>query len=161
MKPSNRDVIKAGPADDPVLIDHYLAIWDSYGTPQEHYVEEPVKPVASFIEESRGSGGHGGFLAVIDGEIVGSAMCCLLRSPYPEVIKREHRLRGYIWSVYVTPTWRGQGLGKLLTERAMAHLKAIGCTYIVLHASDAGAPLYEKIGFERAGEMRLAFQCTP
>jgi GNAT superfamily N-acetyltransferase len=58
--------------------------------------------------------------------------------------------------VYTEPRYRGKGVGKSLTERAIIHLKTAGCTDVVLHASDAGAPMYEKLGFTRAGEMRLA-----
>lgn len=68
--------------------------------------------VTQFIEGSRARGHHGGFLAVLGGEIAGSAMCCLLRSPYPEVIRPEARCRGYIWSVYTVPAHRGQGVGQ-------------------------------------------------
>ncbi|MCA1442978.1 GNAT family N-acetyltransferase [Ensifer sp. IC4062] len=150
------NIIAAGPADDPILVAHYLAIWDSYGTPQEDYVDDAAQRVIAFIEETRAAGHHGGFLAVIDGEIAGSAMCCLLRSPYPEVIRPERRLMGYIWSVYTETSQRGKGVGKALTQRSIGHLKEIGCNSIVLHASDAGAPMYEKLGFKRAGEMRLA-----
>jgi GNAT superfamily N-acetyltransferase len=138
------NVIAVGPADDPVLISHYLAIWDSYGTPKEDFVPGASDVVAHFIENSRAHSQHGGFLAVVDGEIAGSAMCCLLHSPYPDVIKPERRLRGYIWSVFTVPSYRGRGVGKAMTERAIAHLRNVGCTHIVLHASDSGAPLYER-----------------
>ena len=156
MESVNMNVVSVGPADDPVLIAHYLAIWDSYGTPAEDYAEDAMETVARFIKDSRAAARHGGFLAIIDGEIVGSTMCCLLRSPYPDVIRPDRRLRGYIWSVFTVPTHRGRGVGKALTERAIEHLRNVGCTHVVLHASEAGAPMYEKLGFTRAGEMRLA-----
>jgi GNAT superfamily N-acetyltransferase len=149
------EIIRARPADDPVLVRHYLAIWDSYGTPQEDYADDAASKVASFIEETRAGEHHGGFLALVDGEIAGSAICCLLRSPYPEVIRRERRLRGYIWSVYTVSAHRGKGIGKALTRRAINHLQEVGCNSIVLHASDAGAPMYNQLGFQAAGEMRL------
>lgn len=149
------EIIAVGPADDPVLIAHYLEIWDSYGTRPDDYARDAPAKVAAFIEETRGHGGHGGYVAVVDGEIAGSAMCCLLHSPYPEVIKPDRRLRGYIWSVYTAPGQRRKGVGRALTERAVSHLKAIGCTSVVLHASDAGASLYEGLGFRLAHEMRM------
>ena len=78
--------------------------------------------VGGFIEESRADGSHGGFLAIIHVDIAGSAMACLLRSPYPEVIKPGLKRRGYIWSVYTEPSYRGRGVGKALTERAITQL---------------------------------------
>jgi ribosomal protein S18 acetylase RimI-like enzyme len=156
MMSNELQIVPVGPADDPVLVKHYLAIWDSYGTRLEDYAPDATEAVARFIGEARSDGSHGGFLAIVNGEIAGSAICCLLRSPYPEVIKPAVRRRGYIWSVYTEPRYRGKGVGKSLTERAIIHLKTAGCTDVVLHASDAGAPMYEKLGFTRAGEMRLA-----
>jgi len=155
MTTRDLDIIAVGPADDSVLIKHYLAIWDSYGTPPDDYAPDAAHAVSRFIEETRADGSHRGFLAIIDGNVAGSAMACLLRSPYPEVIKPTIRKRGYIWSVYTAPSYRGRGIGTALTERAIQHLKALGCTHVVLHASDAGAPMYEKLGFTRAGEMRI------
>lgn len=151
------NIVDAGPASDPILIRHYLSIWDSYGTPKEDYAPNAADAVAQFIEENRNCGQHGGFLATVEGDIAGSAMCCLLRSPYPDVIKPVVRRRGYIWSVYTEPNYRGKGVGKSLTMRAIDHLRSAGCTDVVLHASDAGAPMYEQLGFKRAGEMRLVF----
>jgi ribosomal protein S18 acetylase RimI-like enzyme len=146
------EIVPVGPADDPVLISHYLAIWDSYGTRREDYADDARAKVAAFIEEARRQGGYGGYVAVIDGEIAGSVMCCLLRSPYPEVIRPDRRLRGYIWSVYTAPGHRHKGVGRALTERAVSHLRAVGCTSVVLHASDAGAPMYQGLGFRLAHE---------
>jgi ribosomal protein S18 acetylase RimI-like enzyme len=149
------NIVAVSPADDPILIDHYLAIWDSYGTPADDYAEDARTRMADFIDESRERGCHGGYMAIIDGEIAGSVICCLLRSPYPEVIKSDRRLRGYIWSVYTAPKHRRKGVGRALTERAVSHLRAAGCTSIVLHASDAGAPMYGALGFRPAHEMRI------
>ena len=150
-------IVDANPTSDSILIQHYLAIWDSYGTPKGDYAADAAETVTQFIDENRNNGHHGGFLATIDGAVAGSAMCSLLRSPYPEVIKPVIRRRGYIWSVYTEPNYRGKGVGKTLTKRAVDHLRSIGCTDVVLHASDAGAAIYEQLGFRRAGEMRLKF----
>jgi GNAT superfamily N-acetyltransferase len=142
-------------AEDDILIGHYMAIWESYGTPPEHYADDARERVSDFIEQCRKHAHHGAFIATIDGEVAGSVVCCLLRSPYPDVIEPEHRMRGYIWSVFTTPGHRRKGVGKQLTARAVKHLRDVGCTQVVLHASAAGESVYEALGFVRAGEMRL------
>jgi hypothetical protein len=53
MNTRDLDIIAAGPADDAVLIKHYLAIWDSYGTPPDDYAPDAADAVGRFIEESR------------------------------------------------------------------------------------------------------------
>ncbi|ARQ12254.1 GCN5-related N-acetyltransferase protein (plasmid) [Rhizobium etli] len=97
------------------------------------------------------------FLAVVDDEIAGSVSCQLHQSPFPEVIRPEQRLHGYIWSVYVAEAFRRRGIALALTNRAVDYLKSIGCTTAVIHASDAGEPVYCSVGFELAKEMRLKF----
>ena len=35
------------------------------------------------------------------------------------------------------------------------HLRSVGCTQVHLHASPAGRPVYESVGFVPSTEMRL------
>jgi ribosomal protein S18 acetylase RimI-like enzyme len=67
----------------------------------------------------------------------------------------DQRCYGYLWNVYVVPTYRHQGIGRELTQRAVTHLKSLGCTRIILHASPFGQPLYAQMGFTTSNEMRL------
>ncbi|PDS78941.1 GNAT family N-acetyltransferase [Rhizobium sp. L43] len=151
------DIRMATPGEDEVLVGHYLKIWDSYGTPPEHYRPDAAARILSFIRSGREERRLTTFLAVLDGEIAGSVSCQLHQSPFPEVIREEHRLHGYIWSVYVVDAFRQRGIAQALTSKAIDYLKSIGCTTAVLHASDAGEPVYRTVGFELAKEMRLTF----
>jgi GNAT superfamily N-acetyltransferase len=58
---------------------------------------------------------------------------------------------GWIGTVYVAPERRGAGLGRALTERVCEHLDAAGCRTLVLVATEAGLPLYERMGFGIVG----------
>ncbi|MBB2752844.1 UNVERIFIED_ORG: hypothetical protein GGI57_003553 [Rhizobium aethiopicum] len=91
----------ATPGEDDILVGHCLQIWDSYGTPPDHYRPDAAARILSFIRTGREERRLTSFLAVVDGEIAGSASCQLHQSPFPEVIREEQRLHGYIWSVYV------------------------------------------------------------
>ncbi|MBB3648934.1 ribosomal protein S18 acetylase RimI-like enzyme [Rhizobium sp. BK619] len=151
------DVRMATPDEDEVLVRHYLKIWDSYGTPPEHYRPDAAARILSFIRSGREERCLTSFLAIVDGEIAGSASCQLHQSPFPEVIREEQRLHGYIWSVYVADAFRRRGIASALTNKAADYLKSIGCTTAVIHASDAGEPVYRAARFELAKEMRLQF----
>lgn len=144
----------ATPGEDEILVGHYLKIWDSYGTPPEHYRPDAAARILSFIRSGREERRRTSFLAIVNGDIAGSASCQLHQSPFPEVIRPEQRLHGYIWSVYVADAFRRRGIALALTNKAVDHLKSIGCT---THASDAGEPVYRAAGFELAKEMRLKF----
>lgn len=149
------EIIEATPDDDATLVRHYLALWDSYGTPPDHIEPNAASRIAAFIEDGRRQRGLKAFLATSEGRIAGSIACQLHTSPYPEVVMPAHRLMGYVWSVYVEPDFRRKGIARHLMEAALGHLKDLGCTMAVLHSSDAGERLYEELGFERAKEMRL------
>jgi ribosomal protein S18 acetylase RimI-like enzyme len=142
--------------DDTLLVRHYLAVWESYGTPREHLLPDAEARIFEFIRDGRTHRCLGAFIAIVDEVAVGSSGCQLHLSPFPEVIAPSHRRFGYLWSVYVEPDWRRRGIALKLTECALEHLRAIGCTMAVLHSSGAGEGVYARLGFAPAKEMRLA-----
>jgi len=60
-----------------------------------------------------------------------------------------------IQNVYTEPAWRRRGLGSLLMMEIISWSRETGIDSLVLHASDEGRPLYEKLGFIPTTEMRL------
>jgi GNAT superfamily N-acetyltransferase len=57
-------------------------------------------------------------------------------------------------NVYTEPEWRGQGIARTLMKVLMQWAAGQGVDRMVLHASDAGRPLYLSLGFEPTNEMR-------
>lgn len=55
---------------------------------------------------------------------------------------------GWIGTIFVAKEARGQGLGRALTEAVQDGLREAGCRTEVLVATNAGRPLYERLGFE-------------
>jgi predicted GNAT family acetyltransferase len=74
---------------------------------------------------------------------------------YPDIIANRSRKYGYIWGVYVEPSYRKQGIATKLTAKTIEYLKAIGCTRTMLNASPSGKPVYFNLGFSESNEMRL------
>lgn len=64
--------------------------------------------------------------------------------------------QGLILNVYTEPAWRRRGLAVLLMQRVLDWAAANGVKSLVLHASNDGRPLYEKLGFTATNEMRYA-----
>lgn len=58
--------------------------------------------------------------------------------------------------VYVVPAWRGRGVARRVMEALLAWTTERGVSNVVLHASAAGRPLYERLGFVPTNEMRYA-----
>lgn len=57
-------------------------------------------------------------------------------------------------NVYTEPDFRGKGIARALMDTLLKWATAQGCDHVVLHASDAGRPLYQSLGFVPTNEMR-------
>lgn len=54
---------------------------------------------------------------------------------------------GWVGTIWVEPALRGIGLGRTLTQAVIDGLEAAGCRTLLLVATGAGRPLYERMGF--------------
>jgi hypothetical protein len=61
---------------------------------------------------------------------------------------------GWIGALGVLPRARGRGAGGELTEACVEWLRARGARTVLLHATDLGRPVYERIGFVAEGRSR-------
>lgn len=66
--------------------------------------------------------------------------------------------RGYVLNVYVEPQWRGQGIARALMEESDRVFRARKISYAILHATEAGRPLYEQGGWSQTSEMAKQFR---
>ncbi len=83
------------------------------------------------------------FVAETDGAIVGTGIATV------------NGAVGWIGTIWVDPEWRRRGLGLALTEATIDAAEAAGCRTLVLVATDAGLPMYRRIGFEIQTEYRI------
>lgn len=61
---------------------------------------------------------------------------------------------GWIGALGVIPRARGRGVGAALTEACVQWLRDQGAQTVLLHATDAGRPVYESLGFVAEGRSR-------
>ncbi len=62
---------------------------------------------------------------------------------------------GWIGTIFVEPAWRGQGLGRAITQSIIGSLDGAGCRTLALVATDEGRQLYERMGFEVQTQYRI------
>ena len=65
------------------------------------------------------------------------------------------RTIAYLHSVWIDEAYRGRGYARALTIAAIDMARGLGYRRVVLHASEAGRPVYEKLGFVQGIEMVL------
>jgi predicted N-acetyltransferase YhbS len=76
------------------------------------------------------------FVAEADGAIVGTGVLSV------------NGTVGWIGTIWVEPAWRRRGVGMALTQAVIDTADSAGCRTLLLVATEAGRPLYERIGFE-------------
>jgi GNAT superfamily N-acetyltransferase len=79
------------------------------------------------------------FVATADGGVVGASACA------------RFGVTGWVGGVAVVPEARGAGLGRALTQFAVAHLQELGVRTVQLFATEMGRPIYERLGFVSEG----------
>jgi GNAT superfamily N-acetyltransferase len=57
-----------------------------------------------------------------------------------------------IWTMATAPARQRQGAGRTLLSHALAHHRARGAELFYLLATEAGQPLYERVGFHTLAE---------
>jgi GNAT superfamily N-acetyltransferase len=77
-----------------------------------------------------------------------------LRHKNGEITIAEGR-QGLIVNVFAEPEWRRRGLARLLMEQIIAWSRGQHLDGLVLHTSDDGRVLYERLGFVPTTEMSL------
>jgi GNAT superfamily N-acetyltransferase len=133
-QPSGRrsGALIVGADGEPQIGDYELMIRAYWSLPEE---DRPLIPTFNRYW----TGGHSlgtRLVAYLDGEAVGKLFLNLESLP-----------RAAVYGVAVVEAARGRGIAQEMMETAMALARNRGATSMVLHASDMGRPLYEKVGF--------------
>jgi len=85
------------------------------------------------------------FVAEAEGRIIAtSGLSFVSRPPSGTSYSRSE---GYVTNIYAVSAWRGRGVATALLKATMEHAKHQGARLVYLHTSDAGRPVYEKLGF--------------
>jgi GNAT superfamily N-acetyltransferase len=153
----------ATPADADTIAWHRARMFHDMGdVPPELFDEFRVKAKVA-IEKMLALGEYIGWLASPDGasdNIIGGAGLQLQRAlprPFASVAgtKVSDGRLGVIINVFTEPEWRRRGVAEKLLRRTIEWARAEHVDRIILHASDEGRSLYERLGFVVSNEMRL------
>ena len=62
---------------------------------------------------------------------------------------------GWVGTIFLAPAWRGQGIGRAITQELIDRLESAGCRTLLLVATREGQRLYERMGFEVQTHYRI------
>ena len=155
---------QASLADVDAIAEHRARMFDEMGqVPPDTFETLRAKSrerLRDFLER----GEYVGWLAIPTKrpDVVAGGAGVQLREVLPHPLSRGNQWNGVaegrhaiILNVFTDPPWRHQGVAVLLLERIIQWARAERLDRLVLHASEAGRPLYERLGFICTNEMRL------
>ncbi|MBD2839788.1 GNAT family N-acetyltransferase [Pseudomonas sp. JM0905a] len=123
------------------------------GVPSELQVmSEHFRP---WLRQRLADGRYYGFALLNDGQPVAAVgLMSIEWPPHPSHPSLDQR--GYVLNVFVEPAYRRRGLASALMKLAEAEFARRGVSFAVLHATQAGRPVYEELGWAATAEMSKA-----
>jgi GNAT superfamily N-acetyltransferase len=149
-------------ADAEIVARHRAEMFADMGQlPSDLYADLEARTIR-YLRDALPKGEYIGWLAsTASGEVVAGAGVQLRRLlPHPMTRAGEHRIadgrQAIVLNVFSERAWRRRGLAALLMARVMEWARDAEIDTLVLHASDEGRALYERLGFVQTNEMRYA-----
>lgn len=161
--PPTFSVRQADTADIPLLARHRAWMFRDMGHLASH-LEAPLEhATAAYLREAMPRGEYLAWVAedsaapaaAIGGAGVQLRPILPRPRPGPGADDLELGPEALVLNVYVDSNWRRRGVAEALMRVLLADLDARGIRRIVLHASDEGRRLYERLGFVQTNEMRF------
>jgi ribosomal protein S18 acetylase RimI-like enzyme len=154
-------VRQAAAADIPFLARHRVGMFRDMGQLASHQERSLELATATYLREAVPRGEYLAWIAedhatppgVIGG--AGVQLRPILPRPRPGGEQLEPGPEAIILNVYVERAWRRRGVAESLMRSVLEALASRGITRVVLHASDDGRRIYERLGFVPTNEMRL------
>lgn len=160
-KRRTRGAARAGPGfrlreatarDIPTLVSHRRMMWTAIGHDSAASIEGSDAPYEKWARRMMGERRFVGFVVTSGDEVAGSGALWLREEqPRPGF---SSGLAPYLLSMYTEPRFRRSGVATAIVKAAIEWSRARGYRKVELHASRAGRPVYEALGFERTWEMR-------
>lgn len=151
-------------ADTEIIAGHRARMFEEMGDVPPGIFAEFRDKVRDYLRSGLTSGEYLGWLAIPADDpekIIGGAGAQLRRvlphpftTPQGEITVAEGR-HAIVLNVFTEPEWRRRGVAGQLMEQVIRWSQEAGIERLVLHASDDGRALYEKLGFVATNEMRL------
>jgi GNAT superfamily N-acetyltransferase len=140
-------------ADVDIILHHRRSMFADMGYGDGGARDAMVRSARPFIVGALKDGSYRGWLVEDGGRVVaGGGLAIVGFQPTP---RDPNPRRVWVLNMYTEPAYRRQGLARQVLESMIAWCREQGVGSVSLHASDAGRPLYELLGFKPTNEMRL------
>ncbi len=143
----------AGTGDTPAIARHRRLMFEEMGLATGAALDVVERESKAALLHAMTEGYYRHWFAEDGGAIVAGAGVLIARwLPMPQ---EPALFRATVLNVYTEPGYRQRGLARRLMHAVIDWCRSQGLACVQLHASDAGRPLYEELGFKPTNEMRL------
>jgi GNAT superfamily N-acetyltransferase len=145
--------------DAATIARHRVEMFRDMGdVPTEELARDLLEKSTSALAVLLADGSYVGWFAIDAGGSVIAGAGVHIKLQLPRISHDHNRVEDspvpLAVNVYTEPQWRGKGIARALMRELMRCASEQGMDRVVLHASDAGRPLYESLGFHSTNEMR-------
>ncbi len=138
---------------DAVLITaHRKAMFAEMGNGTESALEEMSRNFEPWVKRMMEAEKYVGWVVEDRDRPIASAGFFELEWP-PHPLDPAACHRGYLLNFFVEPKYRRLGLAHSLVKESLTEARRRGLHIVALHASEAGSPVYESMGFRTTNEM--------
>lgn len=153
----------ATPDDAPVIARHRAGMFRDMGQVTAEAYDALVAVAESRLRETLASGEYVAWLALApegDAVIGGAGAQRRLAFPHPHrfedgTVGIGEGRHAIVLNVYTEPAWRRRGVAEALMRQVIRWAEAERLDRLVLHASEQGRHLYQRLGFAASNEMRF------
>jgi GNAT superfamily N-acetyltransferase len=147
-------------SDAELITAHRRAMFEEMGKSTGSALDEMSRNFAPWVMRMMESDRYAGWVILDEDRPVASAGFFALEWP-PHPLDPRAAYRGYLLNFWVDRDYRRRGLAQLLVKESLAEAKRRGLHVVALHASDAGRPVYESMGFRATNEMYFIDEVAP
>lgn len=140
-------------ADIEVILRHRRGMYEDMGETDAAALAGMVATSRAYLIQALASGSCRAWLADAAECVVGGGL--VLISPWLSHPFDQRCQKVSILNMYVDPEYRRRGIARQLMLTMVEWCRKEGFVQVDLHASKAGRPLYESLGFQPTTEMRL------
>lgn len=140
-------------AEIPIMVYHRRSMFAEMGVGNEETFAKMDMAFAQWAERRIKAEEFYTWFACDGDAIIGGAGLLLI--DWPASPDGDVGRKAYVYNVYVEPNYRKQGIARRLMDTLLDDCRTRGLVHVRLHASDAGRPLYEKMGFLQTNEMGI------
>ena len=148
---------EATSADAETLVEHRRAMFVDMGHGDHRALDGMCAAFRPWLIEKMDRGEYLAWVAIAADATIVAGLGLWLMDWLPH-LTGAGAPRGNIVNVYTDPSSRRRGIARSLVEVALEWCRIHGIRTVILHASDAGRPLYEKLGFQATNEMRITLE---